>query len=74
LWDRFRDGESLRDIGRALNRTPAAITSRSANDRYRPKIGTDKNVAIPRRCLKQRVPTAEDTPTAAAADSLVRPS
>src|SRR4051794_34741787 len=72
--------EGARPIRRAISRTPppwarsSAISSRSANDRYRPEGGTGPTAAdMPPRCRNHRVPTGPDTPTATAASSLVRP-
>src|SRR3954470_23209804 len=67
-------------ISRAILRTPRpsarnrAISSRSAKHRYRHVSGSRSSVAIPPRSLNHRLPAADETPTAAAASSLLRPS
>src|SRR3954468_22237361 len=71
------DGE--RSISRAIARTPLpsarskAISSRSAKHKYRHVWGSRNSVAIPPRSRNHRTPAADDTPTAAAASSLLRP-
>src|SRR3954470_8364533 len=71
------DGD--RPISRAISRTPrpsarnSAISSRSAKHRYRHVSGSRSSVAIPPRSLNHRLPAADDTPTAAAASSVLRP-
>src|SRR5215218_10120329 len=71
------DGD--RPISRAISRTPLpsarnrAISSRSAKHRYRHETGSRSTVAIPPRSPNHRTPAAEDTPTAAAASSVLRP-
>src|SRR3954465_14418829 len=71
------DGD--RPISRAISRTPrpsarnSAISSRSTKHRYRHETGSRSSVAIPPRSLNHRLPAADDTPTAAAASSLLRP-
>src|SRR3954465_1142348 len=56
----------------------SAISSRSANERYRPESGfadgLDIDGGIPPACLNHRVPTACDTPASTAASSLARPA
>src|SRR3954467_5451848 len=56
----------------------SAISSRSANERYRPESGfadgLDIDGGIPPACLNHRVPTACDTPAAIAASSLAIPA
>src|SRR5215208_4310376 len=49
------------------------ISSRSAKHKYRHETGSRSNVAIPPRSRNHRTPAAEDTPTAAAASSVLRP-
>ena len=51
-----------------------AISSRSANDSHRSVGGINALVGMPPPSRNQRVPTGPDTPHAAAASSLVRPS
>src|SRR3954454_3618325 len=64
---------------RAISRTPLpsarnrAISSRSAKHRYRHEVGSRSSEAIPPRSRNHRTPAADDTPTAAAASSLLRP-
>src|SRR3954452_7782832 len=71
------DGD--RPISRAISRTPrpsarnSAISSRSTKHRYRHETGSRSSVAIPPRSLNHRLPAADDTPTAAAASSVLRP-
>src|SRR4051795_7327855 len=71
------DGD--RPISRAIARTPRpsarsrAISSRSAKHKYRHVSGSRSSVAIPPRSRNHRTPAADDTPTAAAASSLLRP-
>ncbi len=71
--------DGSRPSRRAISRTPTpcplsrAISSRSTNDRYRPVTGEPINNAIPPRCRNHRLPAGCDTPTAAAASSLVNP-
>src|SRR4051794_21520812 len=71
------DGD--RPISRAISRTPlpsarnTAISSRSAKHKYRHETGSRSNVAIPPRSRNHRTPAADDTPTAAAASSVLRP-
>src|SRR4051794_5678742 len=56
----------------------SAISSRSANERYRPESGFADNLdidgGIPPAFLNHRVPTACDTPASTAASSLARPA
>ena len=56
----------------------SAISSRSANDRYRPESGFDERPSvdggIPPASRNQRDPTGCDTPTPIAASSLDRPA
>src|SRR3954467_12047256 len=56
----------------------SAISSRSANERYRPESGfadgLDIDGGIPPAFLNHRVPTACDTPASTAASSLARPA
>src|SRR3954470_19291904 len=56
----------------------SAISSRSANERYRPESGLADGLnidgGIPPACLNHRVPTACDTPAAIAASSLAIPA
>src|SRR3954465_5853299 len=56
----------------------SAISSRSANERYRPESGfadgLDIDGGIPPACLNHRFPTACDTPASTAASSLARPA
>jgi hypothetical protein len=71
------DGD--RPSRRAASRTPQpparriAISSRSANDRYRPDGATSVTDGIPPPSRNHRTPTAADTPASAAASSLVTP-
>jgi putative transposase len=71
------DGE--RPSTRAISRTPpprarkTAISSRSANDRYRPDGGPRATDGIPPPSRNHRTPTAADTPAWAAASSLDSP-
>jgi integrase-like protein len=71
------DGD--RPISRAISLTPLpsarnnAISSRSAKQRYRHETGSRSSVAIPPRSRNHRTPAADETPTAAAASSLLRP-
>lgn len=64
----------------AISRTPArwalssAISSRSANDRYRPEGGLSWMSGMPPLLRNHREPTGPDTPHATAASSLVNPS
>src|SRR3954451_10181275 len=66
-------------ISRAISLTPlpsarsSAISSRSAKHRYRQLSGSRSSVAIPPRSRNHRTPAADETPTAAAASSLLRP-
>ena len=63
----------------AISRTPSrwackiAISSRSAKDRYRPETRTKVSGSIPPASRNHLVPTADDTPAAAAALSLDNP-
>src|SRR5512135_754443 len=63
----------------AISRTPhprtrkIAISSRSANDRYRPDSGARLTGRIPPLSRNQRVPTAGDTPASMPASSLAIP-
>ena len=69
---------------RATSRRPwpcarkSAISSRSANDRYRPEGGFDDRArcdgGMPPAARNQRKPTGCDTPTPIAASSLDRPA
>jgi hypothetical protein len=65
---------------RAIARTPIcwafsnAISSRSANDRYRPDKGFKSSEGIPPRWRNHRDPTGLDTPHATAASPLLNPS
>ncbi len=56
----------------------SAISSRSANDRYRPERGFDDRASVdggrPPASRNQRAPTTGDTPTPIAASSLDRPA
>jgi len=71
------DGE--RPSCRAISRTPEpvarriAISSRSANDKYRPVSGAWVTGAIPPPSRNHRTPTGPDTPASAAASSLDTP-
>src|SRR3954449_5022499 len=71
------DGD--RPISRAISLTPlpsarnSAISSRSAKQRYRHETASRSSVAIPPRSRNHRTPAADETPTAAAASSLLRP-
>src|SRR3954463_15451575 len=71
------DGE--RPSSRAIARTPLpsarsrAISSRSAKHKYRQESGSRTSVATPPRSRNHRTPAAEETPTACAASSLLRP-
>jgi len=71
------DGE--RPTRRAISRTPSrcarriAISSRSANDRYRPDSGDSVIGGIPPACRNHLEPTACDTPAPTAASSLDAP-
>src|SRR3954453_1308051 len=64
---------------RAISRTPllwalsSAISSRSAKDKYRPVGSSKDSGAIPPACRNQRIPTGADTPTSAAASTVVVP-
>src|SRR5215207_6409989 len=76
--------DAARPSRRATSRTPcpcarhSAISSRSADDRYRPKGGFDDRPSvdggIPPASRNQRDPTASDTPTPVAASQLDRPA
>lgn len=72
--------DGSRPICRAISRTPwfcafsKAISSRSAYERYLP-VGTYRHIGdIPPAWRNHRVPTGVDTPTLAAASSVVTPS
>jgi len=71
------DGD--RPSWRAMSRTPApqarriAISSRSANDRYRPDAGASVTDGIPPPSRNHRTPTAADTQACTAASSLDTP-
>jgi putative transposase len=71
--------EAERPIRRAISRTPhslarnSAISSRSANDRYRPDGGSRVIDGIPPPSRNHRVPNGIDTPHATAASSLDSP-
>jgi hypothetical protein len=71
------DGE--RPTRRAISRTPRpcarriAISSRSANDRYRPDAEASVTDGISPPSRNHRTPTGPDTPAAAAASSLDSP-
>jgi putative transposase len=71
------DGE--RPSRRATSRTPAppprriAISSRSANDRYRPDGAASVTDGIPPPSRNHRTPTAADTPASSADSSLDSP-
>jgi hypothetical protein len=71
------DGD--RPTWRAISRTPAppareiAISSRSANDKYRPNGAARVTDAIPPPSRNHRTPTGPDTPACAAASSLDNP-
>src|SRR5262249_16249532 len=72
--------EGGRPSARAIARTPSpcplsnAMSSRSANDRYRPDSGVSWIDGMPPRSRNQRTPTGPDTPPAIAASSLDSPS
>src|SRR3954453_17600917 len=76
--------EAARPSRRATSRTPwpcarhSAISSRSANDRYRPASGVDEAASaaggMPPASRNHRVPTAGDTPARRAASSLAKPA
>ena len=72
--------EGGRPSVRAIARTPSpcprssAMSSRSANDRYRPDSGVSWIDGMPPRSRNQRTPTGPDTPHAIAASSLDSPS
>jgi hypothetical protein len=51
----------------------SAISSRSAKHKYRHVSGSRRSVAIPPRSRNHRTPAAEETPTAAAASSVLSP-
>jgi len=65
---------------RAIPRTPTcwawriAISSRSANDKYRPDTGASEIGGIPPPSRNHRTPTGTDTPAAPAASSVDRPA
>src|SRR5665647_1845701 len=71
--------DGSRPTQRAISRTPApcalstAISSRSANDRYRPESRPNSNGDMPPPSRNQRLPAACDAPTAIPASSLVNP-
>jgi hypothetical protein len=50
-----------------------AISSRSANDKYRPDTGANVSDGIPPASRNHLDPTADDTPVSAAASSLDDP-
>jgi hypothetical protein len=72
------DGD--RPTWRAITRTPQpcafkmAISSRSAKDKYRHDSGAKLIGRMPPASLNHLVPTGDDTPTARAASSDVKPS
>src|SRR5665647_2663550 len=71
--------DGSRPTQRAISRTPApcarstAISSRSANDRYRPESRPNSNGDMPPPSRNHRLPAACDAPTAIPASSLVSP-
>src|SRR2546422_684247 len=67
---------SVRAIARTARPCPrsSAMSSRSANDRYRPDSGVSWIDGMPPRSRNQRTPTGPDTPHAIAASSLESPS
>src|SRR4051794_6220872 len=71
------DGD--RPSRRAVSRTPTpcalkiAISSRSANDKYRPLSGARSKGDIPPASLNHRLPAAPEAPTATAASVLLTP-
>src|SRR4051794_27233131 len=76
--------DAARPSRRAISRTPrpctlqSEISSRSANDRYRPDSAVDDAVSVdgrmPPASRNQRDPTGCDTPTPIAASSLDKPA
>src|SRR5215210_1102149 len=76
--------EAARPSRRAISRTPwpcarhSAISSRSANDRYRPESGFDEGASaaggMPPASRNHRAPIAGDTPARHAASALARPA
>src|SRR5665648_250308 len=71
--------DGSRPTQRAISRTPApcarstAISSRSANDRYRPESRPNSNGDMPPPSRNHRLPAACDAPTSIPASSLVSP-
>jgi transposase InsO family protein len=71
-----RNFKADRPIRLAISRTPhprarkIAISSRSANDKYRPGSGARLTGQIPPLSRNHRVPTAADTPASMPASSL----
>src|SRR5665648_435193 len=71
--------DGSRPTQRAISRTPApcarstAISTRSANDRYRPESRPNSNGDMPPPSRNHRLPAACDAPTSIPASSLVSP-